>query len=82
MLGMEAHWDNRHHRHTMFPWKLGCHCNQSETSITHLSFILFGAYLVWRFIETTGISIIPHCYVNLVAMAARLNIKDYFLLIY
>ena len=33
----EVHWDNRHQPHTSLLWKLGCHSNQSETSINSLS---------------------------------------------
>ena len=37
IFAMEVLWDDRHQLHTSLPWKLGCHGNQSETSITHLS---------------------------------------------
>ena len=37
IFGMEVLWDNRHQPHTSLLWKLGCHGNQSEISITHLS---------------------------------------------
>ena len=35
-FAMEVCWDNRHQPHTSLIWKLCCHGNQSETSITHL----------------------------------------------
>ena len=59
-FGTELGWDNRHQPHTLLLWKLGCHGNQSKTSITSLSKVLLSSYLVRRFLETIGISHIPH----------------------
>ena len=61
---MEVRWDNRHQPHTMMLWELGCHGDQSETSITNLSRVVLSLYLLWRFFETIGISHIPRCYGN------------------
>ena len=36
LFGIQVRWDNRHQRHTSMLWKLGCHGNHSETSITAL----------------------------------------------
>ena len=72
-FGTELGWDNRHQPHTSLLWKLGCHGNQSETSITSLSKVLLSSYLVRRFLETIGISHIPHCYGNFVAIATTVK---------
>ena len=39
---MEVLWDNRHQPHTSLLWKLGCHGNQSATSIAYLSYLVYG----------------------------------------
>ena len=71
---MDITCHNRHHYCTMLLWELGCHGNQSETSLTHSSGVLFASYLVLRFLDTIGISLIPHCYENMVAMATTMTL--------
>ena len=41
--------DGRHQPSTSLVWQIGCHSNQSETSITHLSYAVLTLYLLWRF---------------------------------
>ena len=47
------------------------HGNHSDMPITSLSEVVLNPYLVWRFVGTIGISHIPGCFGNLVAMATR-----------
>ena len=70
---MEVLWEDRHQPHSSLLWKLGCHGNQSETTVTDLSQVILSSYLTWSFLETIGISHIPHCYGNLVDMATTLK---------
>ena len=37
IFGIEVPWDNRHQPLTSLLWKLSCHGNQSETSVTPLA---------------------------------------------
>ena len=46
---------------------------QNDTSVTNLSYIVSNSHLAQRFIGTIGISLIPRCYGNLVAMATRVE---------
>ena len=71
-FGIEVLWNNRHQPDALLLWKLGCHGNQSETSITHLSYL--SSYLVRRFLRVVCISHIADCFGNLVAMATRLKL--------
>ena len=48
-------------------------CNHSDTSVINLSYIVLSSHLVQRFIGTIGISLIPRCCGNLVAMATRVK---------
>ena len=77
-FGMEVFWNNRHQPHALLLWKHGCHGNQSETSITLLSYL--SSYLVRRFLGAVCISHIPDCFGNLVAMATRLKLLQCFCL--
>ena len=70
IFAMEVLWDDGHQPHTSLLWKLCYHGNQSKTAITHL---LSTSYLVWRFRGVIGISHVPFCLGNLVAMAIRLK---------
>ena len=49
-------------------------------SVTPLSYIVLSAHLAQRFAGTIGISLIPRCYGNLVAMATRVNLYNFFVL--
>ena len=73
-FGMEVFWNNRCQPHALLLWKLGCHGNDSETSITLLSYL--SSYLVRRFLGAVCISHIPDCFGNLVAMATRLKVPQ------
>ena len=71
IFGMEVPWHDRHQPATSLLWLLSYHSNQGKTLITPFSSVVLSQYLVWRFLGTTGISQLPRCYGNSVAMATR-----------
>ena len=47
-------------------------------SVINLSYIVLSSHLAQSFAGTIGISLIPHCYGNLVAMATKVNLYNVF----
>ena len=52
IFSVKLSWDDRHQVHTSLLWKLGCHANHSDISITPLSLscikFIFAAALPWN----------------------------------
>ena len=48
--------------------------------MTPLSYVILSSHFVWRFLETIGISQIPHCYGNLVAIVTKRYLNTSFVL--
>ena len=49
------------------------HGNHSDMSVINLSYIVLSSHLVQSLVGTIGISLIPCCYGNLVAMATKVK---------
>ena len=70
---MEALWDDRYQQHTSLLLQLSYHGNHSDMLVINLSYIVLSSHLAQSFAGTIGISLIPHCYENLVAMATKVK---------
>ena len=70
---MEAFWDDRYRPHTSLQKQLSYHGKHSDMSVINLSYIVLSSHLAQSLAGTIGISLIPHCYGNLVAMATKVK---------
>ena len=50
IFNVKLSWDDRHEAHTSLLWKLGCHTNHSDISMTPLSQVVLSSYLVQLFL--------------------------------
>ena len=62
VVATEVPWNDSYQLHASLLWKFCYHGNQTETSITPLSWVLLSSYLVWRFLGMICISHIHCCY--------------------